>query len=128
MPLSQELSIHKRYFAYAMILYLVSYVKVFAKPLVLFVSGGVLAFWDETILLQADQFFNIDILSPFAKGVSALMSIALTGLGGFYAHSKWGYTKAERYMAKVKFLKEEGFLSKNPDIDEIRRVIKDHFG
>ena len=106
---------------------LLEYTKVFAKPLLLSVSAFVLAWFQDSLLLQVENVTDIDFVMPAAKAVSSVVALTLSGLSGYYAHSRWIGAREDSYMKKVDWLLDKGYITKESTPAEIKEVIKDHF-
>ena len=95
MPLSQRLTTTQQ--TEMIIVHMIGYIKIFSKPLALAVAALGLAWFNDFILLQIEEVANIEFVMPIAKAISSILALTLSGLGGFYAHSKWRGTKNQEY-------------------------------
>lgn len=111
-----------------MFIHLLGFAKVFSKPIALSVAALSLAWFQDFILLQVENVSDIDFVMPVAKAVSSILALTLSGLSGFYAHSKWRDAREQQYMTKVDWLIQRGYLTEKSTASEIRVIIKEHFG
>lgn len=127
MPLTKELSVPKEHFVIHMIVLYLNYLKTFLKPLTLVLVGSFFAFLDTPVLGQVTDMLNIDALPPFAKGLSAVVSIILTGMGGWVAYGKFRFTAYKDRMDRVDWLIARKFLKEEATPEEVEKALQDYF-
>ena len=110
-----------------MLAHLLGFGKIFFRPIVLSVSALVLAWFQDTLLLQVESIGNIDFVMPAAKVVSSTLALVLTGLSGWYAHSKYMSTRHKERMEKIDWLTNRGVLKNDSTPVEIKKALNDFF-